>query len=104
MSNNLLQGKKGIISGALDSNSIAWKVAEKCVEQGAEIILTNAPIAMRMGAITELSEKLNAPVIPCDVTENAQVIELVEKSMEHFGGKFDFLLHSINLLLNLLIF
>ena len=79
MSNNLLKGKKGIISGALDSNSIAWKVAEKCVEQGAEIVLTNAPIAMRMGAISELSERLNAPIIPCDVTDNNQVIELVEK-------------------------
>ena len=100
MSNNLLKGKNGIIYGALDSNSIAWKVAEKCVEQGAEIILTNAPIAMRMGAINELSEKLNAPIIPCDVTDNDQVIELVEKSKEHFGGKFDFLLHSIGMSLN----
>ena len=100
MSNNLLKGKKGIISGALDSNSIAWKVAEKCVEQGAEIVLTNAPIAMRMGAISELSEKLNAPIIPCDVTDNDQVIQLIEKSMEHFGGKFDFLLHSIGMSLN----
>ena len=100
MSNNLLKGKKGIISGALDSNSIAWKIAEKCVEQGAEIVLTNAPIAMRMGAINELSERLNAPIIPCDVTDNNQVIELVEKSMDHFGGKFDFLLHSIGMSLN----
>ena len=100
MSNNLLKGKKGIISGALDSNSIAWKVAEKCVEQGAEIILTNAPIAMRMGAINELSDKLNSPIIPCDFTDNDQVIALVEKSKEHFGGKFDFLLHSIGMSLN----
>ncbi len=100
MSNNLLKGKKGIISGALDSNSIAWKVAEKCVEQGAEIILTNAPIAMRMGAINDLSEKLNAPIVPCDVTDNNQVIELIQKSKEHFGGKFDFMLHSIGMSLN----
>ena len=100
MAYNLLKGKKGIISGALDSQSIAWKVAEKCVEQGAEIVLTNAPIAMRMGAIKELSEKLNAPIIPCDVTDNDQVLELVDKSMEHFGGKFDFMLHSIGMSLN----
>ena len=100
MSNNLLKGKKGIISGALDSNSIAWKVAEKCVEQGAEIVLTNAPIAMRMGAISELSEKLNAPIIPCDVTDNEQVVDLIAKSMEHFGGQFDFMLHSIGMSLN----
>ena len=100
MSNNLLKGKKGIITGALDSNSIAWKVAEKCVEQGAEIVLSNAPIALRMGTINELAEKTNAVVIPCDVTDNDQVLAMVDQTMEHFGGKFDFMLHSIGMSLN----
>lgn len=100
MANNLLKGKKGIITGALDSNSIAWKVAEKCIEQGAEIILSNAPVALRMGAINELAEKTNAKLIPCDVTDDAQVVGLIEESMEHFGGKFDFMLHSIGMSLN----
>jgi enoyl-[acyl-carrier protein] reductase I len=100
MANNLLQGKKGIITGALDSNSIAWKVAEKCVEQGAEIVLSNAPVALRMGAINELAEKTNTKVIPCDVSDNAQVETLIDEAMEYFGGKFDFMLHSIGMSLN----
>jgi enoyl-[acyl-carrier protein] reductase I len=68
MTNNLLKGKRGIISGALDPNSIAWKVAEKAYEQGASIVLTNAPIAMRMGEIKNLAEKINAQIIPADAT------------------------------------
>jgi enoyl-[acyl-carrier protein] reductase I len=100
MSNNLLAGKKGIITGALDQKSIAWKVAEKCVEQGAEIVLSNAPVALRMGTINELAEKTNAKVIACDVSNNEDVDKLIDESMETFGGKFDFLLHSIGMSLN----
>ena len=100
MSNNLLKGKKGIISGALDSNSIAWKVAEKCVAEGAEIVLTNAPVALRMGTINELAEKTNAQVIACDVSNNEDVESLIDQSMEVFGGQFDFVLHSIGMSLN----
>jgi enoyl-[acyl-carrier protein] reductase I len=98
MSNNLLKGKKGIISGALNNMSIAWKVAEKAYEQGAEIVLTNAPIAMRMGEINELAAKIgNAPVISADATNTEDLDALFTKSMEHFGGKFDFVLHSIGM-------
>jgi len=97
MANGLLKGKKGIIFGALNDMSIAWKVAEKAVEQGAEIVLTNAPIAMRMGAINELAEKLNCPIIPADATSDEDLKNLFEKSMEHFGGKVDFVLHSIGM-------
>ena len=68
MANNLLAGKKGIIFGALDEQSIAWKVAERCAEEGARITLTNAPVAMRFGKINELGERLNAEVIPADAT------------------------------------
>ena len=68
MASGLLSGKRGIIFGALDSKSIAWKVAEKCVEQGATIVLTNAPVAMRLGEINELATKLHAQVIPADAT------------------------------------
>jgi enoyl-[acyl-carrier protein] reductase I len=96
----ILQGKKGIITGALDSNSIAWKVAEKCVEHGAEIVLSNAPIAMRMGGINDLAEKLNTKIIGCDVSVDEDVVKLIDESMEYFGGKFDFMLHSIGMSLN----
>lgn len=97
MAHDLLKGKKGIITGALNEQSIAWKVAEKAHEEGAEIILTNAPIAMRMGEINKLAEKCNAEVIPADATNMEDLENLVNKSMEHFGGKFDFVLHSIGM-------
>ena len=97
MSNNLLKGKKGIISGALNNMSIAWKVAEIAHAQGAEIVLTNAPIAMRMGEINNLAQKLNSPIIPADATSEQDLDNLFTKSMEHFGGKVDFVLHSIGM-------
>ena len=100
MANNLLQGKKGVISGALNEQSIAWKVAEKCVEQGATIVLTNAPVAMRMGEIKGLSEKLNAEVIACDATNMEDLDKLFSQSQEILGGKLDFVLHSIGMSVN----
>jgi len=97
MSENLLKGKKGIIFGALNEMSIAWKVAEKAKEQGAELILTNAPIAMRMGEINTLAKKLDAPVIAADATRDDDLKALFEQSMTHFGGGADFVLHSIGM-------
>ncbi len=97
---NLLKGKKGIIFGALDERSIAWRTALKCHEEGAELILTNAPVAMRMGEINKLAEAVNAPVIACDVSSNEDVSNLITKSVEHFGGGVDFILHSIGMSIN----
>jgi len=102
MSYNLFKGKKGIIFGALNDQSIAWKVAEKCYEEGAQIVLTNAPIALRMGEINNLSKTCgDAPVIPADVTNMDDIRNLFTKSMEHFGGPVDFILHSIGMSLNM---
>lgn len=101
MGNNLLKGKKGIIFGALDENSIAWKTAKACYAEGAEIVLTNAPIALRMGEINKLAEECNAPVIPADVTSSEDIENLFAKSMEHFGGGVDFILHSIGMSINM---
>jgi enoyl-[acyl-carrier protein] reductase I len=100
MSYNLLKGKKGIIFGALDENSIAWKTALKCHAEGAQIVLTNAPIAMRLGEINKLAEAINAPVIPCDVSSDEDVLNLITKTMEHFGSGVDFILHSIGMSIN----
>jgi enoyl-[acyl-carrier protein] reductase I len=101
MAYNLLKGKKGIIFGALDDRSIAWKTALRCVEEGAEIILTNAPVALRMGTINELSKQCNdAPVIPADVTSQEDLDNLFDKAIEHFGGGVDFILHSIGMSIN----
>ncbi len=97
MANNLLQGKKGIITGALDENSIAWKVAEKAVEQGAQIILTNAPVALRMGKINELAAKCNTEVIPADATSLEDIQNLYTVATERLGGNLDFVLHSIGM-------
>src|SRR6185295_11903962 len=98
---NLLKGKRGIISGALDSNSIAWKVAKRCHEEGAIITLTNAPIAMRMGEIKKLAEETKAEIIPADATNVDELMNLFTKSQEILGGKIDFLLHSIGMSVNI---
>src|SRR5215471_5694095 len=101
MANNLLKGKKGIIFGALDEKSIAWKTALKCYEEGAQLVLTNAPVALRMGEINKLAQQCgNAPVVGADVTNMDDLKNLFQKAMEHFGGGFDFILHSIGMSLN----
>ena len=97
MAYNLLKGKRGIIFGALDENSIAWKTAEKVYEEGGRFILTNAPIAMRMGKINELAEKCEAEVIPADATSLEDLENLIAKSVEILGGPLDFILHSIGM-------
>lgn len=97
MANNLLKGKKGIIFGALNDMSIAWKVAERAHEEGAEFVLTNAPIAMRMGEINTLAEKTGSKVIPADATSVEDLENLIQQATEHLGGKLDFILHSIGM-------
>jgi enoyl-[acyl-carrier protein] reductase I len=97
MANNLLAGKRGIIFGALDANSIAWKVALKAHEQGAKFVLTNAPVALRMGEINKLAEQCGTIVIPADATSVEDLEKLVAQSVEHLGGKLDFVLHSIGM-------
>lgn len=93
---NLLENKKGIIFGALDDRSIAWKVAEKAHANGAEFVLSNAPIALRMGKINELAEKCNTEVIPADATSMEDLGKLVDAATEKYG-KLDFVLHSIGM-------
>jgi enoyl-[acyl-carrier protein] reductase I len=100
MANNLLKGKRGIIFGALNSQSIAWHVAEKAHEQGAEFVLSNAPIAMRMGEINQLAEKTGSKVIAADATSVEDLEKLITESMEILGGRIDFILHSIGMSIN----
>lgn len=97
---NLLKGKKGIIFGALDENSIAWKTAERVHEEGGTFVLTNAPIAMRMGTINQLAEKTGSQIIPADATSVADLENLVQNATEILGGKLDFVLHSIGMSVN----
>lgn len=97
MANNLLQGKKGLIFGALNELSIAWKVAERAHEEGASLVLTNTPIALRMGTIDELAEKTSSKLIAADATNVNDLEALFEQTLDHFGGKFDFVLHSIGM-------
>jgi enoyl-[acyl-carrier protein] reductase I len=100
MSYGLLKGKRGIIFGALDENSIAWKTALRVHEEGGSFVLTNAPIAMRMGTINQLAEQTGATVIPADATSLEDLEKLVSESVEVLGGKIDFVLHSIGMSVN----
>ncbi|MDD2358749.1 MAG: SDR family oxidoreductase, partial [Thiovulaceae bacterium] len=97
MAYNLLKGKKGLIFGALNEKSIAWKTAERAYEEGATFVLTNVPVSVRMGNIDELAEKCNTIVIPADATKVEDLENLVTKGTEYLGGKFDFILHSIGM-------
>lgn len=94
---NLLKGKKGIIFGALNEKSIAWQVAERAVEEGAQIVLTNTAMAARMGETQELANRLGTIFIPADATSVEDLEKLIDQTMEHFGGKIDFILHSIGM-------
>ena len=100
MGYNLLKGKKGIIFGALDKNSIAWKTAERVHEEGGTFVLTNAPIAMRMGTLKDLAEKTGSEIVPADATSIEDLENLVDKAQEILGGKLDFVLHSIGMSVN----
>jgi enoyl-[acyl-carrier protein] reductase I len=97
MSYGLLTGKKGLIFGALNEKSIAWKVAERAHDEGAQLLLTNTPVSMRLGNIDVLAKKLNATVIPADATKVDELERLVQQGMEVLGGRFDFVLHSIGM-------
>ncbi len=98
MAHGILQGKRGIIFGALDERSIAWKTALAAHAEGAQIVLSNAPIALRMGKIKELAQQCgDAPVIAADATSVEDLEKLFNGATEHFGGKLDFVLHSIGM-------
>ncbi len=98
---NLLKGKRGIIFGALDEKSMAWRIAERVVEEGAKITLSNTAMAIRFGKIKELGEKLDAEVIAADATSLEELENVFTKSMEVLGGKIDFVLHSIGMSMNI---
>ena len=97
---NLLKGKKGIIFGALDEKSMAWKIAERAYAEGAEFTLSNTPVALRYGSLSKLAEKCKTEIIPADATNVKDLEMVISKSMEKFGGKVDFVLHSIGMSLN----
>ena len=101
MSFNLLKGKRGIIFGALNDASIAWKVAERAVEEGAQIVLTNTAVACRMGTIDELAKKTGAVIIPADATSVEDLTNLFVQAQEALGGKIDFVLHSCAMSVNM---
>ena len=97
---NLLKGKKGIIFGALDDKSIAWHIAERCAEEGAEFILSNTPAALRFGTLKQLAEKTNSEIVPADATSLEDLNAVFTRAMEKFGGQIDFVLHAIGMSLN----
>ena len=100
MGNNILKGKKGIIFGALDSSSIAWKTAEKIDIEGGQFILTNSPVSIRMGSINDLAKKTKSDIVPADATNIDDIEKLINAAVKKFGGKLDFVLHSIGMSVN----
>ena len=101
MAYNLLKGKKGIIFGALNEQSIAWKAALRAHEEGAELVLTNTPVALRLGTLNGLAEQTGALLVPADAASVEDLQVLVAKAQEHFGGQIDFVLHSVAMSMNL---
>ncbi|MDR2888199.1 MAG: enoyl-ACP reductase [Bacteroidales bacterium] len=97
MSYNLLKGKRGLIFGALNEKSIAWKTAVKAYEEGATFVLSNTPVSLRLGNVRDLADQCNTVVIPADATKVEDLEAVVEQGTEHLGGKFDFVLHSIGM-------
>lgn len=97
MAYGLLKGKRGVISGALNERSIAWKVASLAHEEGARIVLTNAPVAMRMGELDKLAEETGSAIVPADATKNEELEQLFTTATEKLGGPMDFILHSIGM-------
>lgn len=97
MAYNLLAGKRGIIFGALNELSIAWKVAERAVEEGAQVVLTNTAVSIRLGKTNQLGEQLGAPVVAADATSVEELEVLVDRALAHFGGKIDFVLHAVGM-------
>jgi len=97
MTYNLLKGKTGIIFGALNDKSIAWKVAERAHEEGAKFVLTNTPVALRLGTLEKLAEDTGSKIIPADATKSEDIENVILKSMDILGGKVDFILHSIGM-------
>ena len=97
MAYNLLEGKKGLVFGALNNKSIAWFVAQQAAAEGAELVLTNTPVAIRMGDLQELGTQINAPVFASDATNVKDLEALIDETMNHFGGGFDFILHSVGM-------
>ena len=102
MGNHLLKGKKGIIFGALNEQSIAWQVALKCKQEGADIVLSNLPIAIRFSGTKELGKLIGAPVLGADITKVEDIEQLYDLSLKHFKTKkIDFILHSVANSLNI---
>lgn len=97
MTYGLLRGKRGLITGALDDKSIAWHVAERVRAEGGQLVLTNAPVALRLGQPQQLAERLQAPLIPADLTQIADIEKLYDETLSHLGGPIDFLLHSVGM-------
>jgi enoyl-[acyl-carrier protein] reductase I len=93
----ILSGKRGIIFGALDENSIAWKVALEAKKEGAIFTLSNAPVALRLGTINDLATICQSVVIPADATNTDDLEKLFDQSIAELGGKIDFILHSIGM-------
>jgi len=89
-----MKGKRGLIMGVANKNSIAWAIAEQLAAQGAEIAFTYQGEALER-RVRPLAESLNSPIImPCDVTDDASMDALFGAIKDQWG-EMDFLVHSV---------
>jgi enoyl-[acyl-carrier protein] reductase I len=100
MAYHMLEGKNGVIFGALDDKSIAWKVAEKAHQEGARFTLSNTPMALRLGTCRKLAELTGSEIIPADATSVSDLENVFQQSMNLLGGQIDFILHSVGMSMN----
>jgi len=101
MYNMILHGKKGLILGALDEQSLAWHVARRCREEGAAVVLSNTEQAIRLGTVSQLAEAASMPLIACDATDVDDLRHLLQEAQSLLGGKIDFVLHAVGQSMNL---
>lgn len=102
MANKILKNKRGLIFGVLNEKSIAWEVAKACHAEGAKLVLTNAPLAVRFGEINTLAKIIKAPVIGTDITKISDLENLLDNTIRYFkGNKIDFILHSVAMSVNI---
>ena len=94
---SLLKGKKGLIMGVANDRSIAWGIAKKLSEHGAELAFTYLGDALKK-RVVPLAEKLNSNItFSCNVEKKEDVIKLFE-DIKSSWGEIDFIVHALSLI------
>ena len=95
----ILQGKTGVIFGALNDSSIAWAIAKAVYKDGGRFILSNAPVVQRFGTLDALADQTESRLVWADATNADDLGALYSEANKDFG-KIDFIVHSIGMGMN----